>query len=81
VGRRKDHNIAHSTAVQGDGKIILAGNSLVRYKPISAAYSFATVRYSIDGSLDKSCGDSADAQTRRRWQKTAIPARKPGGAR
>jgi uncharacterized delta-60 repeat protein len=64
VGGRKNHNIAHSTAVQSDGKILVAGNSLVRYKLIMSAYSFATVRFSIDGSLDKSFGDDGRVITR-----------------
>ncbi len=64
VGQRNNHNIPHGVAVQPDGKIIVTGNSLVPYWFIMTAYSFATVRYNLDGSLDESFGDGGRVITR-----------------
>jgi uncharacterized delta-60 repeat protein len=57
VGKRNNHNIPHGVAVQRDGRILATGNSLVPYWLVITAYSFATVRYDVDGSLDASFGD------------------------
>ncbi len=64
VAQRKNHNIPQGVAVQPDGKIIVTGNSLVSYWLIMTAYSFATVRYNVDGSLDNSFGDGGRVITR-----------------
>jgi uncharacterized delta-60 repeat protein len=64
VGRHKNHNIAHGVVVQPDGKVIVTGNSLVPYWLIMTAYSFATVRYNTEGSLDRSFGDEGRVITR-----------------
>ena len=64
VGELKDHDEPYAIAVQPDGKIVVTGSSNVRYWLIMRAYSFATVRYDRDGSLDKSFGDRGRAITR-----------------
>jgi uncharacterized delta-60 repeat protein len=65
VGNRKDHDIANAVAVQQDGKIVVAGESLVScFMCLSRAYSFATVRYQRDGSLDRGFGDDGRVITR-----------------
>jgi uncharacterized delta-60 repeat protein len=64
VGKRNNHNIPHGVAVQRDGRILATGNSLVPYWLVMAAYSFATVRYDVDGSLDASFGDGGRVVTR-----------------
>jgi uncharacterized delta-60 repeat protein len=64
VGEREDHDYPRSVAVQPDGKIVAAGDSNVKYWLILRAYSFATVRYDRDGSLDKGFGDRGRVITR-----------------
>jgi uncharacterized delta-60 repeat protein len=64
VGKRHDHNMARSVAVQLDGKIVTAGISLVPYWAIGTAYSFSAVRYNTDGSLDTNFGDGGRVITR-----------------
>lgn len=51
---KSDHNDPRSLAVQPDGKIIASGISLVPYYLLMTAYSFATIRYNADGSVDRS---------------------------
>ena len=64
VGQRNNHNIPHGVAVQRDGRILATGNSLVPYWLIMTAYSFATVRYNVDGSLDNTFGERGRVITR-----------------
>jgi uncharacterized delta-60 repeat protein len=64
VGQRDDHDIAKSVVVQPDGRILVTGQSNVPYWLIMRAYSFATVRYNVDGSLDNSFGDGGRVITR-----------------
>jgi uncharacterized delta-60 repeat protein len=64
VGQLKNHNIPHGVAIQGDGRIVVAGNSLVPYWLIMTAYSFSTVRYDANGSVDASFGRDGRVITR-----------------
>jgi uncharacterized delta-60 repeat protein len=57
VGKNAD--IAYAVAVQADGKILVAGNSI----GASTGLDFALVRYEEDGSLDESFGDKGIATT------------------
>jgi uncharacterized delta-60 repeat protein len=57
VGKNAD--IAYAVAVQKDGKIVVAGNSV----GASTGLDFALVRYEEDGSLDTSFGDKGIATT------------------
>lgn len=63
VGERDDHDVPYGVAVQPDGRIVVAGQSLV-WQWLLTSYSFATVRYDLDGSLDKSFGDRGRVITR-----------------
>jgi uncharacterized delta-60 repeat protein len=64
VGKRNNHNIPHGVTVRRDGKILATGNSLVPYWLVMTAYSFATVRYNADGSLDGGFGEAGRVITR-----------------
>jgi uncharacterized delta-60 repeat protein len=64
VGNRDLHDIARAVVVQEDGKIVVAGQSVVRLSFLSWPYSFATVRYQRDGSLDRGFGDNGRVITR-----------------
>src|SRR5262249_2330299 len=46
---------AFAMALQGDGKIVAAGQS---YQPSPSGFEFALARYNLDGSLDQSFGNS-----------------------
>lgn len=50
-------DLAYAVAIQGDGKILVAGTTIVG-SGASTDRDFAVVRYDVDGSLDSSFGDS-----------------------
>lgn len=50
--------LAYSSAIQSDGKILVAG-----YTIIGAKYDFALVRYNTDGSLDNTFSDDGKITT------------------
>ena len=47
-----NHDVAFAVTVQGDGKILVAGNGV----SVRGDYDFALVRYNTDGSLDTGFG-------------------------
>ena len=51
---------AASVALEGDGQIVVAGYSAIRYTTYSTSlYDFAVARYNTDGSLDASFGSGS----------------------
>ena len=51
---------AHSVAVQGDGKIVVAGAT---YDPVAGTQDFALARYTPDGNLDPGFGSGGKVRT------------------
>jgi uncharacterized delta-60 repeat protein len=52
------HSFARNTAIQSDGKLLVAG-----YAIVGANYDFALVRYNTDGSLDRTFNGSGTVTT------------------
>ena len=53
-------SVVHDSAVQSDGKIVLAGST---YKGGVSGYDFALARLNSDGSLDTSFGTGGQVTT------------------
>jgi uncharacterized delta-60 repeat protein len=53
----------NDVAVQGDGRIVVAGNTLISDVPISTRRDFALVRFNADGSLDTTFGGDGKVMT------------------